>query len=59
MLVEGDKEINHRILPLLAGKVRFRGGVRTHPQGFSLLFEMPFILHRLLAAPGWLGFGGD
>lgn len=34
VLVEGDKEINHRILPLLAGKVRFRGGVRTHPQGF-------------------------
>lgn len=36
LLVERDKEINHRILPLLEGKVRFRGGVRTHPQGFFL-----------------------
>jgi len=33
LLVEGDEEINNRILPLLAGKVRFRGGVRTPPRG--------------------------
>lgn len=46
----GDEEIRHRILPLPAGKGRFRGGVSTHPRGFSLLFQMPFILHQLLSA---------
>lgn len=39
LLVEGDEEIIHRILLLLAGKVRFRGGEELIHMAFLCCFR--------------------